>query len=54
MNVVANALNRKSFGSLATFGIRQPYMLFELNRLLVQFEVSKFGVLFAHRRVQPN
>ena len=34
-NIVVNALSKKSFGSLVALRVRKPYMLFELNRLLV-------------------
>lgn len=47
VNVVINALNKKSSSSLATLTVRQPYMLFELNRLPTQFEVSESKVLFS-------
>ena len=53
-NVVANALNKKPSESLVALRVKLPYMLFEFNKLSIQFEVSQFGVLFAHLKVQPN
>ena len=53
-NVVANALNKKPSESLVVLRVKLPFMLFEFNKLSIQFEVSQFGVLFTYLKVQPN
>jgi len=50
-NVVADALSRKSMGSLNHIAISRRYLVKELHELEkrgVQYEINEFGVLLAH------
>ncbi|RVW79670.1 Transposon Ty3-I Gag-Pol polyprotein [Vitis vinifera] len=53
-NVVADALSRKSIGSLAAIRGCQRQLLEELRSLQVHFRVMGLGALVANFRVQPN
>ncbi|RVX06329.1 Transposon Tf2-2 polyprotein [Vitis vinifera] len=53
-NVVADALSRKSFGSLAAIRGCQRQLLEELRSLQVHFRVMGLGALIANFRVQPD
>ncbi|RVW84176.1 Retrovirus-related Pol polyprotein from transposon 17.6, partial [Vitis vinifera] len=52
-NVVADALSRKSVGSLAAIRVCQRQLLEELRSLQVHFRVMGLGALVANFRVQP-
>ncbi|RVW41427.1 Retrovirus-related Pol polyprotein from transposon 17.6 [Vitis vinifera] len=53
-NVVADALSRKSVGSLAAIRGCQRQLLEELRSLQVYFQVMGLGALVANFRVQPD
>ncbi|RVW67380.1 Transposon Ty3-G Gag-Pol polyprotein [Vitis vinifera] len=53
-NVVADALSRKSIGSLAAIRGCQRQLLEELRSLQVHFRVMGLGALVANFRVQPD
>ncbi|RVW68715.1 Transposon Tf2-2 polyprotein [Vitis vinifera] len=53
-NVVADALSRKSVGSLAAIRVCQRQLLEELRSLQVHFRVMGLGALVANFRVQPD
>ncbi|RVX04475.1 Transposon Ty3-G Gag-Pol polyprotein [Vitis vinifera] len=54
VNVVADALSRKSVGSLAAIRGCQRQLLEELRSLQVHFRVMGLGALVANFRVQPD
>ena len=53
-NVVANALSRKSVGSLAAIRGCQRQLLKDLRSLQVHMRVLDSGALVANFRVQPD
>ena len=53
VNVVTDALSRKSYGSMSTFKSKHA-LLFYLNALQAQFQVYRPGVLLTNFNVQPD
>ena len=53
-NVVANALSRKSYGSMSTLRSKHAQLFYDLKTLQAQFKISEHRVLLTNFNVQPN